>query len=728
MSRLSKRFPSDFEYHNVYDTTQFVQASIEEVLYTLAFAIILVVVVIYIFLGTLRATIIPVLAIPVSVVGTFGGFYAAGFSINLLTLFGLILSIGLVVDDAIVVIENVDRILKSSPKSLSVKDAVAEAMSEITGPIVAIVLVLSAVFIPASFVGGFSGKMYQQFALTIATSVIISGIVALTLTPALCAIFLKKESKKQFWLTRQFNLFFHKTTKGFAKGVKGIIRHSIFASFMFLVMLFAAVFIMHRLPTGLVPSEDKGDIMLIEYLMPGASLDRTVKVQKDVTFMLLANPNITSVGSMAGIDLITFAFETDDGIGFAHLKDWSKRKLSSQQIVNRLMRQLFGYKEAFVMAVNPPPIMGMSTTGGFELYIQDRTGRNIQLLNRYVKAIVEKANQTPQLTMVRSMLNTNVPQYRIVVDRQKAKALGVSIGDIFMTLQATFGTAYVNDFNLYGRTYHVNIQAEGNFRESTRDYGSVFVRAENGSLIPIGSLVSIKRIVGPSVIQRFNSFQSAKIIGQPKFGYSSGEAMAAVEKVAKSILPNGYTVAWSGTSYQEKKLSKSGNKSFIYALVFVFLILAALYESWSIPFSIILSVPFALFGAALAVWLRGFESDIYFQVGIITLVGLSAKNAILMVQFALQKLNEGYSLFDATVEGAKIRFRPIVMTSLAFVVAAIPLAFSSGAGANSRRIIGTTVVGGDLFVTLVGIFFIPLFFYLIMKLKLMFLKDKTNEV
>ncbi len=727
MVKLSKRFPSDLKYHNAYDTTKFVRESIKEVIYTLLFAIVLVVIIIYIFLGTIRATIIPVLAIPVSIIGTFAGFYIAGFSINFLTLFGLILAIGLVVDDAIVVIENVDRILNTNTENLSVKDAVDRAMGEIAGPIIAIVLVLSAVFIPASFIGGFSGKMYQQFALTIATSVVISGIVALTLTPALCSIFLKKERVKPFWLTRQFNIAFKHITQNFAKGVRHILKYGILAIALFAVMLFSTDLIIHKLPTGLVPSEDKGVIMLFDYLMPGASLSRTVKVQKDLSKIVMSNPNVTTIATMAGLDLMTFAYKTDAGIGFAHLKNWSKRKENSQEIVKQLMGRFSRYRKAFVMALNPPPIMGMSTTGGFDMYVQNRTGSNIYLLDKYVKEIVQKANQSPELMMVRSTLNTNVPQYKIMVDREKAKALGVPISNIFRTLGATFGTDYVNDFNLYGRVYHVNLQSKGIFRENLEDYNDIFVKSITGNLIPISSLAALKRIVGPSIVQRFNGFQAAGIIGQPKFGYSSGDAMKAIKKIAEKILPAGYTTAWSGTSYQEKKLSKSGNSSFIYALIFVFLILAALYESWSIPFAVILSVPFALFGAALAIWFRGFESDIYFQVGIITLVGLSTKNAILMVQFALQRLSEGYSLLDATIEGARIRFRPIVMTSLAFIAAALPLAFSSGAGANSRRIIGTTVVGGDLFVTLIGIFFIPLFFYLVMKFKKRFNRRVQSE-
>jgi HAE1 family hydrophobic/amphiphilic exporter-1/multidrug efflux pump len=415
---------------------------------------------------------------------------------------------------------------------------------------------------------------------------------------------------------------------------------------------------------------------------------------------------------------------------FVRLTDWAERPLlsqTSQAIARDMMKVLSQNKEAMLIPVTPPPIMGMSTTGGFEMYIQDRTGADIQALDTYVKEILARASQHPELTAMRTTLNTNVPQYLIDVDTEKAKSLGIEISDIFTTIQTTFGNNYANDFNLFGRTYHVNVQAESTFREGIENYGDVFVKSNEGRLIPLSSLATIKRVVGPSIIQKFNMFQAAQVSGQPSLGHSSGEALKIIEQIANEVLPSGYTIAWAGTSYQEKQLEKGGNTAFIYAIIFVFLILAALYESWSIPFAIVLAVPFALLGAVVSVWFRELQNDIYFQVGLVTLVGLSAKNAILMVEFAMQKLKEGHTLVDATIEGARIRFRPIIMTSFAFIAGTLPLALSTGAGANSRHIIGTTVVGGMVSLTLIGTFFVPLFFYLIMRTKAHFTHKGTSH-
>lgn len=718
LAEISPNFPSDLEIDTAYDPTIFVRESIHEVIVTLILSIALVVGIIYLFLGNLRATFIPVLAIPVSIVGTFAGFYAAGFSINLLTLFGLTLAIGLVVDDAIVVIENVERILRD--EDISVKDATIKAMREITSPVIAIVMVLCAVFVPAAFMGGFSGMMYKQFAMTVIISVTISGIVALTLTPALCALLLRKHESEPFWLIQKFNKLFNFGTELFSIGVRKTIRFGLMNVAIFGIMIAAIVLITSRIPTGLVPNEDKGMILIINNLMPGASLGRTQAVSQEVSDFALANPDVARVGALSGLDFIVNAYKTDAGISFIRLKPWDERPRAdqtSQAIAGKMMGGLSQNKEAMLIAVTPPPIMGMSTTGGFEMYVQDRTGGNIQVLDTYVKEILAKASERKELTAMRSTINTNVPQMLINVDTEKAKSLGVDTADIFATIQATFGNTYTNDFNLFGRTYHVNVQSESNFREGVENYNDVFVKSSEGRLIPISSLATIKRVVGPSIVQKFNMFQAAQISGQPSPGYSSGDALRVIEEVAKSVLPNGYTISWAGTSYQEKLLEKSGNTAFIYAIIFVFLILAALYESWTIPFAIVLAVPFALFGAALAVYFRDLQNDIYFQVGLVTLVGLSSKNAILMVEFAIHKLKEGYSLIDATIEGARIRFRPIVMTSFAFIAGTLPLALSTGAGANSRHIIGTTVVGGMITLTVIGTFFVPLFFYLIMKTK-----------
>lgn len=718
LKEISHKFPEDLEYRVPYDATLFVDESIKEVVKTLLEAIVFVVILIYLFLGNFRATIIPVLAIPVSVIGTFAGLYAAGFSINLLTLFGMILAIGLVVDDAIIVIENVERNLRT--KDLNVKEATIEAMKELTTPLVAIILVLSAVFIPAALTGGFSGVMYKQFAITIVMAVVISGLVALTLTPALCAIFLRKHEPEPIWLIRKFNGFFDWSTTVFIGITKQTIRLWFFSLALFAILMGATYSIMKSTPSGLVPAEDKGVLLVIVNMMPSTSLGESKKITNGIEKQLLAHPDILSVGAITGLDISSFAYKTDAALMFAMLKPWDERPLpnqKSQAIAGQLMGQfMMTSKEAFVIPVNPPPIMGMSTTGGFEMWIQDRTGGDISTLSKYTDEIVSKASADPRLTSVRTTLNTNVPQYMLTVDREKAKSMNVDVQSIFNVIQQTFGKGYINDFNLYSRTFHVNIQSESKYRENRDDFKNIYVRSSNDNLVPISELITLKREVSASIIERFNMFNASKITGNPAVGFASSDATKAIEEIASSVLPEGYTIAWSGTTFQEKNLKK-GNYTSLYAALFVFLILAALYESWSIPMAVIISIPFSIFGAALAIYLRGLEADIYFQVGLITLVGLSAKNAILIVEFAMDKLSSGLSLFDATIEAARLRFRPIVMTSLAFIVGTLPLALSSGAGSASRHIIGTTVVGGMLAAVAIGVLFIPLFFYGVVRIK-----------
>jgi len=719
LKEISKNFPKDMRYSITYDVTQFVNQSIKEVVKTLFEAIIFVIVLIYLFLGNLRATIIPVLAIPVSLIGTFAGLYIAGFSINLLTLFGMILAIGLVVDDAIIVIENVERNLRTS--NLSVKDATILAMKELTTPLIAIVLVLSAVFISASLNSGFSGVMYKQFAITIVIAVVISGLVALTLTPALCVIFLKQHQAEPMWLIRKFNNFFDWLTKIFVSVTKKTIRLWFFSLLLFAILTGATYQIMKIIPSGLVPQEDKGALVVFAYMMPGTSLGESKKITDNVVQEITKNPEILSIISVTGLDFATSAIKTDATSMFVNLKSWKQRPLtnqSSQAIANQLMGYFYmTNKDAFVIPVNLPPIMGMSTTGGFEMWIQDRTGGNINLLSKYAQDIVAKASKDSKLTAVRTNLNTNIPQYLLTVNKEKAKSMNVPIGRIYGVIQSSFGKGYVNNFNLYGRTFHVNIQSQSQFRSTKENFKNIYVKSNNGNLIPISELINLKRDVSASVIQRFNMFNAAKITGNPALGHASSEAVNEIEKIAKSILPKGYTVAWSGTTYQEKKLEKEGSYTAIYAAIFVFLVLAALYESWSIPIAVIMSIPFAIFGAALAIFLRHLEADIYFQVGLITLIGLSTKDAILIIAFAIDKLKEGLSLFDAVTQAAKLRFRPIVMTSLAFIAGTLPLAISSGAGSSSRHIIGTTVVGGMSLMVVIGILFVPLFFYIVMKVK-----------
>ncbi len=729
---IKKGFPEGLKIDATYNPTQFVKASIKEVIQTLIEAVILVICVVYLFLGNLRATIIPVLAIPVSIIGTFAGFYLTGFSINLLTLFGLTLAIGLVVDDAIIVIENVERILRA--EKLSVKEATIKAMQEITAPVLAIVLVLSAVFIPAAFMGGLSGTMSRQFAITIVISVTISGLVALTLTPALCALLLKHEDKEPIWLIRKFNALFDYITHHFGKIVQNAIRFSLFNLLLFGIMIFFISKLMHHIPSGLVPKEDKGTFFLVSSLPSAASLSRTHEVNIAVGNVALSHPSVRKVGGFSGSDFSSKAYTTESGYSYVRLAPWDERTEAHQSvdaIAKEITQKLSSNKEARIVSVSPSAISGLGVSGGFEMYIQNRTGGDYHQLEVYAKEIVARANEHKELRSVRSTLSSSTPQFRIEVDNAKAKSYGIEIADIYTTIQATFGSVYVNDINLFGRNYRVNVQAKGDYREDVKNYKDIFIKSGDGNFIPLGDLVTLKRVINPNITKRFNMFPSAQILGETAMGYSSGEGLKIMEKIAEEILPEGYSVAWGGASLQEKKLLETGNLSFIFAIIFIFLILVALYESWMIPWAIVLAVPFALLGATLGIWLRGLQNDIYFQIGLITLVGLSAKNAILMVEFALHKLKEGYTLLDATIEGAKIRFRPIIMTSFAFIAGTLPLALSSGAGANSRHIIGTTVVGGMVTLTLIGIFFTPLFFYLLMRLKekilLTFKSQKTHS-
>lgn len=722
IEELKKGFPEGLKVDATYDPTLFVRASIHEVVVTLLEAITLVIFVVYLFLGNIRATIIPVLAIPVSIIGTFAGFYATGFSINLLTLFGLTLAIGLVVDDAIIVIENVERILRK--ENLNVKEATIKAMQEITAPVIAIVLVLCAVFIPAAFMGGLSGTMSRQFAITIVISVTISGLVALTLTPALCSLLLKKEEEKPLWIIQKFNDLFDYITHHFGKIVQNAIRFSLFNLLFFGIMIFVIVKLLNIIPSGLVPKEDKGVFFAVTTLPAAASLSRTHEINIAVGDVALQNPSVDKVGGFSGSDFSSKAYTTEAGYSYVRLVDWDERKEANQSvdaIAKDLMQKLSSNKEARIVAVSPSAISGLGVSGGFEMYVQNKTGANYQQLESYAKEIVARASERKELRSVRSTLSSNTPQYRIEVNNQKAKAYGIDIADIYTTIQATFGNVYVNDINIFGRSYRVNVQAKGDFREDTKNYSDIFIKSSDGNNVALSDLVTLKRVLNPNITKRFNMFPSAQILGETTESYSSGEGLKIMEEIAAEVLPDGYSIAWGGASLQEKKLLETGNLSFVFAIIFIFLILVALYESWMIPWAIVLAVPFSLLGAELFIWLRGLQNDIYFQIGLITLVGLSAKNAILMVEFALQKMEEGFSLIDATIEGAKIRFRPIIMTSFSFIAGTLPLALSSGAGANSRHIIGTTVVGGMITLTLIGVFFVPLFFYLIMKGKEKFL-------
>ena len=716
MQELSLSFPNGLHYKNVYNTTEFVKISIDEVIKTFIEAIVLVIIIMYFFLQNFRATIIPVIAIPVSIIGTFAGMYALGFSINLLTLFGLILAIGIVVDDAIIVIENVERILHTETNELgekySVKEATLKAMGEIQGPVVAIVLVLCSVFIPVAFIGGFSGAIYKQFAITIVISVVISGFVALSLTPALCVSILKAKEPKPFYIVRRFNDFFDWLTHKFGEQIGKALRRGMLLVALFVAILVTTWGLFSKLPTGLVPSEDKGSMMSFIQLPPAASLSRTITEGKKGLAILGQQESVDSAFLIAGFDMLASAARSSGAVIFVTLKDWSERKESAFAIAQKMMGAFNTNLDAFSLVTTPPAIMGLSTVGGFELYIQDRSGGSIKDLEKYANLLVAEANKREELVGVRSLFSANIPQYHLNLDRERAKAMNVNVDDVFTTMQSTFGQHYVNDFNLYGKTYQVNIQAQSEFRESPEDLSRIFVKSSNGDLIPISTLVSFERVIGADIVDRFNLFTSAKIIGNANEakGYSSGDALRVIEEVAKEVLPDGYTLAYAGTSYQEKNASGTGKLAFIFGLIFVFLILCAQYERWLMPLSVLTAVPFAVFGACVATMLRGLSNDIYFQIGLVMLIALSAKNAILIVEFA-QHLHEkeGKGILESAIGAAKLRFRPIIMTSLAFSIGVLPLALSSGAGSASRHAIGTGVIGGMLAATFIAIFFIPLF-------------------
>ncbi|MBK1667118.1 hydrophobe/amphiphile efflux-1 family RND transporter [Rhodovibrio sodomensis] len=719
LGEISSRFPQGLSYNIPFDTTEFVEISIKEVGKTFIEALILVVVVIFLFLQKWRAAVIPLVAIPVSLIGTFAGMLALGFSINLLTLFGMVLAIGIVVDDAIIVIENVERVLHD--EGLSPRDAAVKAMQEVAGPIVAITLALIAVFLPVAFLGGLTGQLYRQFAVTIAISVFISGVVALTLSPALCALMLKQNEKPPLKPFQWFNRGFAAVTRGYRWTVSFFLRHAVVGVTLFCVLVGGTVYLFERLPSALLPQEDQGYVFVSFSLPPAAALNRTEAARNEINDKILALPEVEEVVSFAGFDLIASAQRTNAGISFVQLSDWSKRSgpgQSSFAVANKIIGLGASVEEAQVIAFNPPPIQGISTTGGFEAYVQSRGGGGIGRLEQVVDRFIAAANQRPELTRVRSNLTTNVPRFRADLDREKAKAQGVPIDRVFDTMQSTFGALYVNDFTLFGRNYQVNLQSESDFRDRPEDLRKVSVASQSGELVPLTSLVDVERRLGADIIERFNAFQGAKILGEPAAGYSSSQALAALEEVAQQTLGNDNTLSWIGQAFQQQQASQAAQLAFIAGIVMVFLILAAQYERWSMPLAVLTIVPFAVFGAALAVLIRGLETDLYFQIGLLVLIGLSAKNSILIVEFAMLERKAGRAPYEAALNAARLRFRPIVMTALAFIMGALPLMFSSGAGAAARQSIGTGIVGGMLAATILAPMFVPMFFMLIETLSL----------
>lgn len=721
MESLSKKFPEGISYDIPYDTTIFVTTSINEVFHTFFEAVLLVIIVVFVFLQNMRATIIPILAVPVSIIGAFAGMYLFGFSINLLTLFGLILAIGIVVDDAIIVVENVERIMTTKKKSPY--EAAVEAMQEVSGPVIAVALVLSAVFIPIAFLGGMTGVMYRQFAITIAVSVLISALVALTMTPALCAMIIKEhkhseESKHNIFnkFFNWFNVLFDGLTNLYLSGVKFLLHSRKIAILSFIGFLALILFLFKIIPGGLVPEEDQGTMMIAYSTPPASSLQRTIKFVDKVSNEVRKDDNITDFLSITGFNMLSSAQNTYSGIGFIVLKDWEQRQnknQSAQSLVGKYTSIGIRQADGIAFAFNLPPIMGMSTTGGFEGYIQNRSGKSSEELMTKVSEFISKANSHPALSGVNTTFSVTTPEYNIELDREKARSLNVNITDVYTVMQSTFGHLYVNDFTYLGRNFQVQLQSEAQFRRTPEDLKYVYVKSQNGELIPISSLVKTERIVGSDLVNRFNIFPAAKILGNPAPGYSSGQAIAAMEEVANEVLGKEFSLEWIGSAYQEKLTTGSSSQAFIFGLIMIFLILAAQYERWSLPFVVILSVPFAVFGALLFTWMRGLNNDLYFQVGLVTLIGLAAKNAILIVEFAMMKVEEGLNYAQAAVEAAKLRFRPIVMTSLAFTFGVLPLMLSTGAGAASRHAIGTGMVGGMILSTFVATLYVPMMFAMI---------------
>lgn len=712
MATLSETFPKGISYSIPYNTTKFIKVSVETVVMTLLEAIVLVFLVVYLFLQNFRATLIPCIAIPVSLIGTFAGIYLLGFSINTLTLFGLVLAIGIVVDDAIVVLENVERIMHE--KGVSAREATYAAMKEVTSPIIAIVLVLCAVFIPVAFLGGLSGELYKQFAITITISVTLSGWVALTLTPSLCVLLLKPQEKPHRGFFKWFNTHFEKLTQQYGRGVSFFLRRVVLALLCFGGLILALGGLFRTLPTALIPAEDQGYYIGSVQLPDAASLARTDKVIAQAEEIAKRFSGNQDVVALSGYDLLTGTLKTSAGTLFSTMKPWTERskKESIEAAIMSFMMGNFKNREAQIFAFNPPAIPGLGNVGGFEFYIQSRGDGDIKQLSQVTSRFIEKASQQPELKNLRTLLRTNVPQINVHVNRERAKALGVSMHAIFDTLQSSFGSLYVNDFNKFGQIYRVLLQSDAPFRMKPEDIDRVYVRSDTGQSVPIKALVSTEYVAEPDLINRFNLFTGAKVMGEAAPGYSSGQAILAVERVAREVLPSDYGYEWIGAAYQEKRIGMASMLAFIFGIVMVFLILAAQYEKWTLPIAVLLSVPFALLGAFLAIWLRGLENDIYFQIGLLTLIGLSAKNAILIIEFASQLHRQGYTVIQAAREAARLRFRPIIMTSMAFVLGVLPLALSTGAGANSQHSIGTGVIGGMLVATGVAIFFIPTFFVL----------------
>ena len=728
MARLQANFPEGIEYRIAYDPTVFVSASLKSVAMTLLEATVLVVLVVMLFLQTWRASIIPLVAVPISLVGTFALMYLFGFSLNTLSLFGLVLSIGIVVDDAIVVVENVERHIA---QGRSPKEAARRAMDEVTGPILAITSVLAAVFIPSAFLSGLQGEFYRQFALTIAISTILSAINSLTLSPALASVLLRphQDMAQADRLTRimdrvfggffrRFNAFFDRLSNNYVGAVRRAVRGSIIVLVLYAGFLGLTLLGFQQVPNGFVPAQDKYYLVGIAQLPSGASLDRTEAVVKEMSRIALAEPGVESVVAFPGLS-VNGPNMPNSALMFTMLKPFSERKdpsLSAEAIAGSLMGKFSQIPDGFVGIFPPPPVPGLGSMGGFKLQIEDRAGLGFEELTRVQGMVMAKAMQAPELAGMMASFQTNAPQLQVDIDRVKAKSQGVALTDIFDTLQVNLGSLYVNDFNRFGRTYRVITQADAQFRMQPEDIGLLKVRNAAGDMIPLGTLVNITRTSGPDRVMRYNGYPSADITGGAAPGYSSGQATAAIEKIVSETLPEGMTYEWTDLTYQEKQTGNSALYIFPLAVFLAFLILAAQYNSWSLPFAVLLIAPMALLSAIAGVWLSNGDNNIFTQIGFVVLVGLAAKNAILIVEFARARESEGVDPLAAVLEAARLRLRPILMTSLAFIAGVVPLVIASGAGAEMRHAMGIAVFAGMLGVTLFGLLLTPVFYVVVRKL------------
>jgi len=715
MDELTKNFPPGVSYDIPYDTTRFIEVSIKEVVKTLAEAMVLVVLVVYVFLQSWRATIIPTVAVPVSLIGTFIGLYALGFSINTITLFGMVLAIGIVVDDAIVVVENVERHMRED--RVSAKEAAKRAMSEVTSPIIAIVLVLVSVFVPVGFVGGITGALYKQFAATIAISVTVSGFVALTLSPALCAMVLlpQHEARGGFWAF--FDRNFGRTQRGFSRIVGSFLVRPVLVMLLFGVLLVVSTGLFKALPKSFLPEEDQGYFIVVAQLPDGASKQRTDAVLERIERYFQANPAVHSTDALSGQNFVFGTRGPNAATMFVPLVLWDERpepQNHAKALVGAAYGEFAKIPEALILAFNAPAIRGVGAVGGFSAQLQDPSSGDFKKFAAVAQQFVERAQKEPAIGRVGTNFRVSSPRLYVNVNRERAKALGIPISDIFDTLQAYFGNFYINDFVKFGRVYHVQTEAEADYRATPQDLSKIYVRAQTPqgmNMITLDTVVTTEFQSGPDPVNHFNGYNTALVLGAAAPGYSSGQALEALDRVGKEVLvPQGFSIDYSNISFQERRVGGQSGVVFAVGLLMVFLVLAAQFESWVVPFAVILAVPFAIFGALTAVFLRGFENYIYFQIGLVTLIGLSAKNAILMVEFANTRYEAGRPLIEAATEAARLRFRPIIMTSMAFIFGMFPLVMARGAGAASRQSIGTGVLGGMLAATFLAIFFVPLFY------------------